>query len=42
MYKCNEMEKSHHMLYTYLGMTFCFIVSNLLIPLLFIEIIRHN
>ena len=36
------MEESHQMLYKHLGMIFCFISINLLVPLLFIEMIRHS
>ena len=41
-YKCELMEQSHQMLYRHLSIVFCFISINLLVPLLFIEIIRHN
>lgn len=42
IYKCEIMEKSHQMIYRHLSMVFYFISINLLVPLLFIEIICHN
>jgi len=36
------MEEAHLMLYKHLSIVFYFISINLLIPLLFIEIIRDN